>query len=96
MRCPEDVASPDPGWPGAASHTGARGEAAQPPADGVPPTPTPAQPLPGAGALAVCSRTGRVHALEAATGVEAHLARPTLDVIFLALIDVCVTEGGGW
>lgn len=44
--------------------------------------------LPGAGALPVGGRTGRVYTLEAASGVEAHLARPTLDAIFLTLVDV--------
>lgn len=45
-------------------------------------------PLPRVGALPVGGRTGRVYTLEAASGVEAHLTRPTLDVIFLTLVDV--------
>lgn len=44
--------------------------------------------LPRAGALPVGGRTGRVYTLEAASSVEAHLARPTLDAIFLTLVDV--------
>lgn len=44
--------------------------------------------LPRAGALPVGGRTGCVYTLEAASGVEAHLARPTLDAIFLTLVDV--------
>ena len=54
--------------------------------------PQPTQPLPWAGALPIGARAGRVHALVAATGVKAHLARPTLHAVFLTLIDVC----GGW
>lgn len=50
--------------------------------------------LPRAGALPVGGRTGRVYTLEAASGVEAHLARPTLDAIFLTLVDVWVVGRG--
>lgn len=34
-------------------------------------------------------RTGRVHTLVAAAGVEAHLAGPTLDALLLTLVDIC-------
>lgn len=51
--------------------------------------------LPGAGALPVGGRAGRVYTLEAASGVEAHLARPTLDAIFLTFVDVWAV-GDGW
>lgn len=50
--------------------------------------------LPRAGALPVGSRTGCVYTLVTASGVEAHLARPTLDAIFLTLIDVCAVGCG--
>lgn len=66
-----------------------------------PPSPTPSlgpqptQPLPWAGALPVGGRAGRVHALVAASGVEAHLARPTLHTVLLTLIDVCGGRGDG-
>lgn len=50
--------------------------------------------LPRAGALPVGGRTGCVHTLVTASGVEAHLARPTLDAIFLTLVDVCAVGCG--
>lgn len=71
-------------WPRRASQE-------QPLADRVPqPTDKPTEPLPWAGALPVGGRTWRVHTLVAASGVEAHLAGPTLDAILLTLIDVWV------
>lgn len=55
----------------------------------LPLVPLPARPsLPRARALPVGCRTGRVHTLVTATGVEAHLARPTLDAVFFTLVDV--------
>lgn len=75
--------------------------AAQLPEDNTPPhfqfTPTPAparSASPWAGALPVGGRTWRVHTLVAATGIEAHLARPTLDAILLTLVDICEGEVG--